>query len=73
MSKVLMVLLIALVLEAVGVVFLSRGLKPIGEPERVAVAEVLQVLRRGQVTGVGGRQNAAWTGGRARVGTGRRG
>src|SRR3989442_16044654 len=47
MTKVLMVLLIALVLEAVGVVFLSRGLKQIGEPERVAVAEVLQVLRRG--------------------------
>ena len=47
MTKVLMVLLIALVLEAVGVVFLSRGLKQIGEPERVAVAEVLQILRRG--------------------------
>ena len=47
MTKVLIVLLIALVLEAVGVVFLSRGLKQIGEPERVAVAEVLQILRRG--------------------------
>jgi uncharacterized membrane protein len=49
MTKVLMVLLIALVLEAVGVVFLSRGLKQIGEAERLSTSEVARVIRRGAV------------------------
>jgi uncharacterized membrane protein len=48
-TKVLTVLMIALVLEAVGVVFLSRGLKQIGEVEKVTAAEVVRVLRRGAV------------------------
>ena len=47
MTKVLTVLLIALVLEAIGVVFLSRGLKEVGEPEKVSVIEVWRVVRRG--------------------------
>lgn len=47
MTRVLTVLLIALVLEAIGVVFLSRGLKEIGEPEKVSVVEVWRVVRRG--------------------------
>ena len=49
MTKVLIVLLIALVLEAVGVVFLSRGLKQIGEVERLTATEVARVVRRGAV------------------------
>jgi uncharacterized membrane protein len=49
MTKVLSVLLIALVLEAVGVVFLSRGLKQIGEVERLTATEVARVIRRGAV------------------------
>ena len=49
MTKVLSVLLIALVLEAVGVVFLSRGLKQIGEVEKLTVTEVARVIRRGAV------------------------
>jgi uncharacterized membrane protein len=49
MTKVLMVLLIALVLEAVGVVFLSRGLKQIGEVEKLTATEVSRVVRRGAV------------------------
>src|SRR6267143_602941 len=49
MFKVLIVLVIALVLEAVGVVFLSRGLKQVGEPQRVTFAEVARVVRRGLV------------------------
>src|SRR5436190_18650662 len=49
MTKVLIVLLIALVLEAVGVVFLSRGLKQIGEPEKLTAGEVARVIRRGAV------------------------
>lgn len=47
MTKVLAVLLIALVLEAVGVVLLSRGLKQIGGVETLSVPEVARVVRRG--------------------------
>ena len=47
MTKVLVVLLIALTVEAVGVVFLSKGLKQIGEAKSVTVAEVTRVIRRG--------------------------
>jgi drug/metabolite transporter (DMT)-like permease len=49
MTRVLIVLLLALVLEAVGVVFLSRGLKQIGEPEKLTAGEVAGVIRRGAV------------------------
>jgi uncharacterized membrane protein len=49
MTKVLIVLLIALVLEAVGVVFLSRGLKQIGEVKKLTATEVSRVVRRGAV------------------------
>ena len=47
MTKVLIVLLIALVIEAVGVVFLSKGLKEIGKPAQVSVAGIGRVLKRG--------------------------
>src|SRR6266496_4870775 len=47
MTKVLTVLLIALVLEAVGVVFLSHGLRQIGEPEKIVATELLRLIRRG--------------------------
>ena len=47
MTKVLIVLLLALGFEAGGVVFLSHGLKQIGEPERIVAAEVFRVIRRG--------------------------
>src|SRR6266498_2144478 len=49
MTKVSIVLLIALVLEAVGIVFLSRGLKQIGEVEKLTATEVARVMRRGAV------------------------
>ena len=49
MTKVLIVLVGALVLEAMGVVFLSRGLKQIGEVEKLTAAEVARVVRRGAV------------------------
>lgn len=40
MTKVLIILFVALVLEAVGVVFLSAGLKEIGEAKKITVAEL---------------------------------
>ncbi|SRR6266536_3590934 len=49
MTKVLIVLVGALVLEAVGVVLLSRGLKQIGEVEKLTATEVARVVRRGAV------------------------
>src|ERR1044071_1452468 len=47
MTKILIVLLTALVFEAVGVVFLSRGLKQIGEVEKVTVSEVARITGLG--------------------------
>ena len=40
-------MLIALVFEAIGVVFLSGGLKQIGEPKTINVAEITSLILRG--------------------------
>jgi drug/metabolite transporter (DMT)-like permease len=47
MAKLITILLVALVFEAVGVVFLSGGLKQIGEPERISAAEIGRLIQRG--------------------------
>jgi len=47
MAKILIILVLALVVEAVGVVFLSKGLKEIGEVRQVTVREVASIIRRG--------------------------
>ena len=47
MTKVLIVLVLALIVESVGVVFLSKGLKQIGEPAKMNVREITGVVRRG--------------------------
>ena len=47
MTKVILILLIALVLEAVGVVLLSAGLKEIGEMKSVTASEIGRLVRRG--------------------------
>lgn len=47
MFKFVLILLVGLVLEAVGVVLLSRGLKDIGELERVSVSEVIRLVKAG--------------------------
>ena len=47
MTKFIVILLIALLFEAVGVVFLSGGLKQIGEVKQVNVAEIIGVVKRG--------------------------
>ncbi len=51
MTKLLLVLIVALVFEAVGVVYLSRGLKQIGEPAQVTPREVLRLVGRGATNG----------------------
>lgn len=47
MWKFVVILLIGLVVEAVGVVLLSRGMKEVGEMERVSVAEVIRLVKAG--------------------------
>src|SRR5262245_13361958 len=47
MTKILLILLIALVLEAMGVVFLSAGLKEIGEMKSVNAMEIGRLIKRG--------------------------
>jgi drug/metabolite transporter (DMT)-like permease len=47
MAKLIIILLIALFLEAIGVVFLSRGLKQIGELQQINFQEIGRLARRG--------------------------
>lgn len=47
MTKLIAILIIGLVLEAVGVVFLSQGLHEIGEVKTVSFGEVGRVIARG--------------------------
>ena len=47
MTKLIAILLIGLVLEAVGVVFLSQGLHEIGEVKRISAAEIGRIIVRG--------------------------
>jgi drug/metabolite transporter (DMT)-like permease len=47
MTKLLIVLLIGLCFEAAGVVGLSRGLKQIGEVQKVTVPEVWRIFKKG--------------------------
>ena len=47
MTKVLVVLILALCVEAVGVVFLSKGLKQIGEVKTVAPVEIGRIISKG--------------------------
>jgi drug/metabolite transporter (DMT)-like permease len=49
MTRILIILVLALVVEAVGVVFLSKGLKEIGEVRKVNIREIAGVIRRGAV------------------------
>jgi drug/metabolite transporter (DMT)-like permease len=47
MARILLILCVALLFEAVGVVYLSRGLKQIGEVKEVTVATVVTLIKRG--------------------------
>jgi len=47
MTKLIAILLIGLVLEAVGVVFLSQGLHEIGEVKKISAAEIGRIIGRG--------------------------
>jgi len=47
MAKLLLILLIGLVFEAAGVVFLKKGITQIGEVQAISVVEVLRVIKAG--------------------------
>ena len=47
MTKLLIILLLGLLCEAVGVVYLNKGLRQVGEVSQVTVAEVLRVVKSG--------------------------
>jgi hypothetical protein len=46
-TKFILILLIALVFEAIGVVFLSGGLNQIGEPKTINATEIMLLIKRG--------------------------
>jgi drug/metabolite transporter (DMT)-like permease len=47
MTKLILILIVALILEAVGVVFLSQGLKQIGNVDRVTPAAIKRLVFQG--------------------------
>jgi uncharacterized membrane protein len=47
MTKLLLVLLIGLVFEATGVMFLKKGLTKIGDLEKISVSEIARVVKAG--------------------------
>ena len=47
MAKLIVILVVGLVFEATGVVFLKKGLVRIGELDRVTASEILRVARKG--------------------------
>ncbi|MEW6155884.1 MAG: EamA family transporter [Verrucomicrobiota bacterium] len=47
MPKLILILVVALIFEAVGVVYLSKGLKQIGSPEKITAAAVLRLVGSG--------------------------
>jgi drug/metabolite transporter (DMT)-like permease len=47
MAKLLLILLIGLVFEAAGVVFLKKGVTQVGEVKRVCVEEIVRVVKAG--------------------------
>ena len=51
MTKVLIVLILALVVEAVGVVFLSKDLKQIGEVQSISAREIGRIIAKGATNG----------------------
>ena len=47
MAKLLLILLIGLVFEAAGVVFLKKGITRVGEVKQVSAAEIVRVVKAG--------------------------
>jgi len=50
MAKLLLILLIGLVFEATGVVFLKKGITQIGEVKAISLGEVIRIVKAGVTT-----------------------
>jgi drug/metabolite transporter (DMT)-like permease len=46
-SKLLFILLIGLTMEAVGVIYLNKGLKQVGEIQKISTSEIVRVIKSG--------------------------
>jgi undecaprenyl phosphate-alpha-L-ara4N flippase subunit ArnE len=51
MTKIFVILIFALCVEAVGVVFLSKGLKQIGEVQTISAREISRIISKGATNG----------------------
>ena len=51
MTKILVILIFALCVEAVGVVFLSKGLKQIGEVQTISARDISRIISKGATNG----------------------
>ena len=51
MTKLILILVAGLILEAVGVVLLSQGLHEIGEVKRISASEIARIIGRGATNG----------------------
>ena len=47
MLKLLIILLVGLTLEAIGVIYLNKGLRQVGEVQTVSAGEILRVVKSG--------------------------
>ncbi len=47
MTKLLLLLIVGLLFEAVGVVYLAKGLKQVGEVQKISVSEVARMFKSG--------------------------
>jgi drug/metabolite transporter (DMT)-like permease len=47
MSKLLFILLIGLVFEAAGVMFLKKGLTKVGDIQKISISEIVRVIKSG--------------------------
>jgi drug/metabolite transporter (DMT)-like permease len=47
LTKLLILLIVGLLFEAVGVVYLNKGLKQIGEVQKISAPEVLRIVKAG--------------------------
>jgi drug/metabolite transporter (DMT)-like permease len=46
-ARVFIILIISLILESIGVVLLSKGIKQIGEPASISATEIARIIKRG--------------------------
>ncbi|HZM06370.1 MAG TPA: EamA family transporter [Candidatus Saccharimonadales bacterium] len=51
MAKILIILIVAVVVESIGVAFLSGGLKEINSPSKISVGQIASLIKAGATNG----------------------